>query len=110
MVRWIGRGVLVALLGAAVFLVPTIWGKPWSIDHFFLRSLIVLVIDHPMLLSLARPLDAFDLDFYSDELEDFSVEDDLAVAEAADEILAGLREYDRDAEWSEQGKIVIRLC
>jgi hypothetical protein len=72
--RFTGAALAVAALAGAVFLGPTLWGKPWSIDHFFLRSLLSFVLDHPMLLSYARPLDAYGLDFYSDDLEDFSVE------------------------------------
>ncbi len=48
-----------------------------------------------MLLSQARALDAFGLDYYSDELDDFSVAGDLAVLDLVDEVLAGLREYER---------------
>jgi uncharacterized protein (DUF885 family) len=95
MLRWLRRGVLVLLLAAAVFLVPTIWGTPWSIDHFFLRQTLVLIAGHPQMLSFARPLDAYDLDYYSDELEDYSVTATLTIAEQLDDTLEGLREYDR---------------
>lgn len=94
LLRWTARIVLVLLLAAGVFLVPTIWGKPWSIDHFFLRSLILFAVDHPQLLSYARPLDAWDLDFYSDELEDYSVAASLAIADEIDRTHAGLLEYE----------------
>jgi uncharacterized protein (DUF885 family) len=95
--RFTGAALAVAALAGAVFLGPTLWGKPWSIDHFFLRSLLSFVLDHPMLLSYARPLDAYGLDFYSDDLEDFSVEANLELADFVDEVLAGLRRYDRAA-------------
>ncbi len=85
----------VLLVGASILLVPTLWGKPWSIDHFFLRSLIYAVMDHPMILSSVRPLDAYDLDFYSDDLEDYSTEGDTAIYDHVDEVLLGLRAYDR---------------
>ena len=94
--RWSLRGALVLGIALSIFLIPTLWGKPWSIDHFFLRSLLVFVHDHPMLLSQARPLDAYDLDFYSDELDDYSVAADLELADLVDRTLAGLIEYDRD--------------
>ncbi len=93
--RWSLRGALALGIALSIFLVPTLWGKPWSIDHFFLRSLLVFVVDHPVLLSHARPLDAYDLDFYSDELEDYSVEADLKLADFVDRTLTGLTEYDR---------------
>lgn len=95
MKRAIGVTLGVFLIAAGVFLVPTLFGQPWSIGHFFLRSTIFAVAEHPMLLSYARPLDAYNLDFYSDDLEDYSVAGDLAIYDQVDEILAGLHEYDR---------------
>ncbi len=91
-----------ALASAALFLTPTLWGTPWSIDHFFLRSLIAFTAEHPMLLSYARPLDAYNLDFYSDDLEDYSVEGDIAIYDQVDEMLAGLHAYERTALSAEQ--------
>ncbi len=86
-----------SLLAAVVFLVPTLWGKPWTIGHFFLRSFISVAAEHPMLLSYARPLDAYGLDFYSDDLEDYSPAGDLAILDQLSEIHSGLRDYDRDS-------------
>jgi len=94
--RWLVRGFLVLAVAAAIFLVPTLAGTPWSIDHFFLRSLLFLALDHPQLLSYARPLDAWGLDFYSDELEDYSVAADVAIADYVDDTLSGLLEFERD--------------
>jgi uncharacterized protein (DUF885 family) len=84
------------LVAAAVFVVPSVWGKPWSIDHYFLRVLVEFAIDHPMLLSYGRVLDPWDLDFYSDELEDFSPEATLRDARKVERFLAGLHRYDGD--------------
>ena len=97
MKRAIGVIFGIFLIAAVVFLVPTLFGQPWSISHFFLRSTIFAAAEHPMLLSYARPLDAYDLDFYSDDLADYSVAGDLAIYDQVDEILAGLHEYDRDS-------------
>ncbi|MEO2168743.1 MAG: DUF885 domain-containing protein, partial [bacterium] len=84
------------LLGAgAVFLGPTLFGKPWSIDHFFVRSLVQSLGDHPMLLSYARPLDTWGLDFYSDDLDDYSLGASRATLDQMEEILVGLQAYDR---------------
>ncbi len=97
--RWLRRTFLsLALLvaGAAAFLVPTLWGKPWSIDHFFTRELVYLALDHPMLLSFARVLDPWGLDYYSDDLEDFSLQSDRLELRRAARVLDGLREFRRD--------------
>ena len=44
-----GLGLLVAAL--AIFLVPTIWLKPWSIDHYYTRVFLRFASRHPMMLS-----------------------------------------------------------
>lgn len=97
MKRAIGATFALLLIAAGVFLVPTLFGQPWSIRHFFLRDAISFVAEHPMLLSYARPLDAWNLDFYSDDLEDYSVAGDLRIQDQIDEVLVGLRQYDRDS-------------
>jgi uncharacterized protein (DUF885 family) len=103
--RW--PRVLAALLGglllaAAVFLVPTIWGKPWSIEHYYLRVLVEFALEHPMLLSYARVLEPYGLDFHSDDLEDFSVAAERRTVEQARAFLAGLRRYDRAEQTESQ--------
>jgi uncharacterized protein (DUF885 family) len=83
------------LAAAAVFLVPTLWFKPWSIDHFYARVFIRYAMKHPMLLTQLGMLDGTPLDFHSDKLDDFSpaaMEDD---AKFGDEQLRILRSYDR---------------
>lgn len=89
----VGSGLL--LVAAAVFLVPTIWFKPWSIDHFYARVFIRYAIKHPMLLTQLGMLDGTPLDFHSDKLDDFSPaaqEEDARFGERQLEIL---RSYDR---------------
>ncbi|MBW2244745.1 MAG: DUF885 domain-containing protein [Deltaproteobacteria bacterium] len=94
--RVIALGLVGLLLAASLFLAKTLWSKPFSIDHFFLRELVLLVVDHPMLLSFARVLEPYDLDYYSDELEDFSLEADRREARRALRALEGLREFSED--------------
>lgn len=94
--RALALSLAVLLLAASLFLGKTVWGKPFSIDHFFLREFVLLVIDHPMLLSFARVLEPYDLDYYSDELEDFSLEADRREARRAIRALEGLREFSDD--------------
>lgn len=96
--RAVGRSVAalaaVFVLAATVYLVPTIWGKPWRIEDYYLRVLVEFAVQHPMLLSYARILEPYGIDFHSDDLEDFSVAGTERMADQVDEFLAGLREYD----------------
>jgi uncharacterized protein (DUF885 family) len=103
--RWLRLAlvvVAVALAGAALFLVPTIWGRPWFIEHFYLRVFASFALRHPMMLSgMGLPIPPA-LDFYSDDLEDFSVAAfDRERRELAGS-LATLRRYDRSRLEPEQ--------
>ncbi len=102
MLRALALTVVVGAAAGAVFLVPTFWGKPWSIDHFFLRETLALALDHPMLLSYARVLEPYDLDYYSDELEDFSAEASRRELERARAAREGLSAFDGDELTREQ--------
>ena len=48
LVGWLA---LILLVGLAVFLVPTIWFKPWSIDHFYGRVFFAYALKRPMTLT-----------------------------------------------------------
>lgn len=91
----VALGVLFA--AAAAFAVPTVWGKPWSIDHFFVRVLARFLLDSPMLLSQLRVLEPLGLHFHSDDLDDFSVAHARSRVRMVGEELAVLRSYDRAA-------------
>ncbi len=56
-----------------------------------------MAAEHPMLLSYARPLEAYDLDFYSDDLEDYSDAGATAILDQLAEIRQGLGAYDRNS-------------
>ena len=58
----------IGLIALTIFIVPTIWGRPYTLDHFYLRVLIEFVLEHPMLLSYAGALEPYGLDWYSSEL------------------------------------------
>ena len=62
--------VALILLSLAVFLVPTLWGKPWVIEHFYARVFLSFALDHPELLSSMRILEPMGLDFHHDDLDD----------------------------------------
>lgn len=80
-----------------VLLVPTCWGKPWKIDHVGMRALVEFGIESPEMMSSMRPLDAFGLDWYSDELDDRDYRRRTEMFDTADEYLELVRSYDRDA-------------
>ncbi len=83
------------LAAAALFVIPTVWGRPWSIEHFYARVFAEFVLERPMLLSRLRLLEPWGLDFHSDELDDFSVAFQHQSAEQTREALRVLRSYDR---------------
>jgi uncharacterized protein (DUF885 family) len=79
----------------AIFIIPTIWGTPWSIDHFYARVFLEYAPDHPQLLSSPRILESMGLDFHNDDLEDLSVEGTRRDMARAEDNLEMLRRYDR---------------
>ena len=95
MKRFILTALGALLVGAAVFIVPTVWFKPWSIDHFYARVFVRYALRHPMLLSQLGMLDGSPLDFHSDKLDDFSIAFEEQDARFAKDQLAILRSYDR---------------
>ncbi|MCK4924257.1 MAG: hypothetical protein KAS61_04740 [Spirochaetes bacterium] len=62
------------VVAAAIFLVPTLWLKPWFINHFYTRFYAQYVLRRPMLLSSLRLLEPMGFHFHNDNLDDFSVE------------------------------------
>jgi uncharacterized protein (DUF885 family) len=97
--RW-KRIVLIALgvlvVAGAVFAVPTLWFKPWSIDHFYARVFLQFALRRPMVLSSLRILEPMGLDFHSDDLDDMSVTFQVKEARWLDRQLEILRSYDRE--------------
>jgi uncharacterized protein (DUF885 family) len=88
---------LLIVLALAVFLVPTIWGKPWSIHHFYGRVFLTFALDHPQMLSTMRILEPMGLDFHNDDLDDFSPAATRRDVQRALDGLETLRRYDRDS-------------
>jgi uncharacterized protein (DUF885 family) len=86
------------LVGLALFLVPTLRGKPWSIEHFYTRVFLEAVLRHPMLLTQLRVLEPYGIRSHNRKLDDFSVAAEREEAEALREDLATLRSYPRDAQ------------
>ena len=64
----------ILLAAAAAFVIPTVWFKPWSIDHFYARTFLAFALRHPMMLSSLRVLEPMGLDFHSNDLDEASIE------------------------------------
>lgn len=88
---------VVLVTAAALFLVPTIWFKPWSIDHFYARVFLQYVLERPMLLSQLRILEQYGIESHNDDLDDFSVARTEREAQEVADNLATLRSYDQAA-------------
>ena len=94
-IRRLGLAALVAIAALGVFLVPTIWGKPWSIEQFYLRVFAEFALERPQLLSRLRILEPWGLDWFTDDLDDYSIEFTEKTARRVVSQLARLRSYDR---------------
>jgi len=104
--RRILRGVAVlavlALAALAAFAVPTLWGRPWSIEHFYARVFLETLWQHPMLLSQLRVLEPYGIRWHNDDLDDFSVSGTRSEAERVRRNLRILHEYPLDEQTPEQ--------
>jgi uncharacterized protein (DUF885 family) len=101
-VRWFLAALALVFAGGAVFLVPTIWGRPWFVDHFYSRVFLEYAIRHPMLLSEMRVLEPMGIDFHSDDLDDLSPEAEQREVRFVEKNLAMLATYSRDGMDAQQ--------
>ena len=92
-ILWGGLGLIV--LAAALFLVPTIWFKPWSIDHFYARVFVRFALRHPELLTSIGVLDGTPFDGCNGQLDDYSLAGQAEDLRFVTRQLAILRRYDR---------------
>lgn len=103
MSRWIAVAVVAGLTAAvAAFVVPTVWYRPWSIEHFWGRVFLEQALARPMLLSQLRLLEPWGIDSHASELDDFSWAAELRRADAAANDLELLRGYARESLEPEQ--------
>lgn len=93
---------VLALAALAVFAVPTIWGRPWSIEHFYTRVFAETLWEHPMLLSQLRVLEPYGIRWHNDELDDFSTAFTERESERVRTNLRTLRAYPLDEQTDEQ--------
>lgn len=97
-VTWLKRiaiGLGVLLIAGAAFLIPTIWGKPWIVEHFYLRVLFEELLDEPLLLTQLRILESAGLHFHARELPDQSLALRDRQADRTRKHLEILKNYDR---------------
>jgi uncharacterized protein (DUF885 family) len=93
--RWLLGGAVVVILTTGAFAVPTVWLKPWSVDHFYARTFFRVGASSPMLMSQLRVVPAR-FDFYSHKLDDRSMAFQLRQLAWMDRQADILRSYDRD--------------
>src|SRR5262245_52037783 len=97
MKKWLKRlGALlgVLILALAIFLVPTIWFKPWSINHFYLRVLVEAVLEDPLLLTQLKIFESVGIHYKSADLPDMTIAHMEKVRDMAKNQLATLKSYD----------------
>jgi uncharacterized protein (DUF885 family) len=84
---------LVALgAGAASFVGPTVWGKPWSVHHLYTRTLVERVWESPQICSSLHLLD-----WRKERLDDLSPAHNRKVHDLLQRELDTLHRYDRAA-------------
>ena len=88
-----GAALLAAL--AAALLVPTLFLKPYTLDQFYTRLFVQFAWRRPLLLSQLRVLEPLGLRFHNDDLNDLSVDFQVAEADWVERQLSILRRYDR---------------
>jgi len=89
------KRILLALFGALIlglvaFLVPTLWGRPYSIDHFYMRVFATTLLRHPTILTSL----GMDLPVLNARLDDMSMEFEAKETKWAIRQLETLRSYD----------------
>ncbi|HEX6251203.1 MAG TPA: DUF885 domain-containing protein [Gemmatimonadaceae bacterium] len=94
--KWTLVGIGLLFVAAAAFIVPTVWFKPYSVNHFYGRVFLRFALQSPMLLSQLGVLPPF-LDFHSDELDDVSPEAEERTFRMVQRELGILRSFDRGA-------------
>ena len=96
LLKWMWRLFALAVVLAAVAFVHVWYFKPYKIDWFYTRVVSQFMIKSPQMLSSMRILPAW-ADFYSDDLDDVSVQRGEQMAARLKSDLATLRSYDRTA-------------
>lgn len=96
LLRWLSRGLLLAVVLAAALFVQVWYFKPLKIEWFYTRIFAEFMLQSPEMLSQMRILPGW-MDFYGDKLDDASPAQSERMAQAVRKDLDMLHRYDRDA-------------
>jgi uncharacterized protein (DUF885 family) len=95
MKRFVLSALALLLAGAAVFVVPTVWFQPWSVNHFYARTFLTFMLRHPQVLSSLGILNRVPFGSWRDRLDDYSPQGERDDLRLAGETLERLHRYDR---------------
>src|SRR5688572_23758362 len=95
MMRWVNLiGLLV--IGGTAFMVPTVWFKPYAVEHLYARVFARMALQSPMTLSQLQIVPPV-VDFMSARLDDRSARVADRRMERLERELRYLRRFDRAA-------------
>ena len=80
---------------AAAFVVPTVWFRPFRVNHFYHRLFLRFILRRPMMLSQLRLLERFGIRAHARRLDDLSPDFQVREAGWLRRELAILQSYDR---------------
>ncbi|MBL6983652.1 MAG: DUF885 family protein, partial [Anaerolineales bacterium] len=78
------------------WLVSLIWGKPWSINHFFTRVFLEILFDSPEILTMVGMLERLGIYRHNTKLNDVSDAHELEQIAKMKRVLKILRSYKRE--------------
>ena len=85
----------VLFAAATVFVVPTVWLQPWSVDHLYARFFITYLLRHPQVLTQMGVLNGVPFGDWRDRLDDYSPQGELDDIRFLQENLDRLHRYKR---------------
>jgi len=80
------------------WLVSLIWGKPWSINHFYTRVFLESIFDSPETLTMMGILEKFGIHGYNAKFSDSSDAHEVKQIGKMKRVLKTLRSYDRSRQ------------
>ena len=101
-VKWAVRLLGLLALIVAIFLINLIWFRPWSLNLFYEKVFVQLLLEEPELLSSVGLLDQFGITGHNARLGDASPAHQQHYFDLAKQDLADLRAYPLDRQNSSQ--------